>query len=249
MLGEAKKLNPTLGEKIPNEVAERWEKILVDGLAKEQKDTLKETILVAENFTMVRAPKLNPEVGSILSDSAKNRDRNLETAQNQLGIGIAGLANLTRDLIQSQSVDKIDVLKRVTQISQILLDLHYEESLNRRKLILPLLDKKFWTVIKGVKRDEYLFGDKLGESIKNSKDIEKSSLQIKKQTQNNTLGNRRTNFQTGNMRGPPQRANTSSMTPMHRNQPAQPTRRTYNSTTQRSRRVVNNKMPEKKTRH
>lgn len=252
LLGEAKKLDPELGTKIPEEVAERWGKILLDGLAKDQKETLKGKMLVPENFTLARAPKLNPEVASVLSDSAKNRDKHLEAAQNQLGTGIAGLVNLTKDLIQAQSVDKMDILKRISEVSQILLDLHHEETNNRRKLIVPLLDKNFWNIIKGVKRDDLLFGTKLGENIKTSKDIEKSSQQIKKPVLPNTTGNRRTGFQQGNARGPPRKMNNASTTQAPgRNQP-QPstssTRRTQSSTTQRGRHMGGSRGYDKKNR-
>ncbi|KOB51997.1 Uncharacterized protein OBRU01_25998 [Operophtera brumata] len=115
-----------LGENIPKEISERWGKILLDGLVKEQKEAVKENMVIPKNFLLVQAPKLNPE-----------------------------------------------------EVAQISLDLHYEETINRRKLLLPLLDKSFWNMAHGVKKEAFLFGDKLGETIKNSKDIEKSSQQIK----------------------------------------------------------------------
>lgn len=80
----------------------------------------------------------------------------------------------------AQSIDKIDILIRISEVSQILLDLHHEETYNRRTLIVPLLDKNFWNIIKGVRRDDLLFGTKLDENIKTSKGIEKSCQQIKK---------------------------------------------------------------------
>lgn len=181
MLGQAKNLDEKLGEKIPKEISERWGKILLDGLAKEQKESLREKMLIPENFLLVRAPRLNPEVSAVLTEPAKKRDKRLEFSQNQLGSGIAGLVNLTKDLIQSD-VPKFEVIKKLSEVAQILLDLHFEETLNRRKLLLPLLDKSFWNTTHGIKRETFLFGDKLSETIKNSKDIEKSSQQIKKPT-------------------------------------------------------------------
>ncbi|XP_049694758.2 uncharacterized protein LOC126054217 [Helicoverpa armigera] len=201
ILGEAKKIEQQLGEKIPAEISERWGKILLDGLAKEQKDSLIEKMLIPENFLLAKAPKLNPEVAAVLSDAAKNRDKRLEKSQNQLGCGLAGLVNITNHLIK-EDMDKFDIIKRISEVSQLLLDLHYEETINRRKLIIPLLDKKFWNTIQGVKRETYLFGDKLGENIKNTKDIEKSSQHIKKATPAQQPFQRRTTS-LGNARGPP----------------------------------------------
>ncbi|XP_063634935.1 uncharacterized protein LOC134805589 [Cydia splendana] len=203
ILGEAKKLDEPLGECIPDELSERWGKILTDGLAKEVKQSLVDKILMPSNFLLARAPKLNPEVAAVINESAKNRDMRLEKAQNQLGRGIAGLANLANDLIKSE-LDKLDIIKKISEVTQVLLDLHYEESINRNKLLVPLLDKKFWNKIKGVKRDEYLFGEKLGDKIKNSKDIEKSGQQIKKSfTFNPAFQHRKQAAQPGNARAPP----------------------------------------------
>lgn len=247
MLGEAKKLDPALGMKIPDELAERWGKILLDGLAKEQKEALRGKMLVPENFTLARAPLLNPEVASVLSDSAKNRDKHLESAQNQLGTGIAGLVNMTKDLILTDSFEKMDILRKISEISQILLDLHYEETVNRRKLIVPLLDKNFWNIIKGVKRDNLLFGTKLGENIKTSKDIEKSSQQIKKLIPSNPVANRRTGFQVRNARGPVRKAATNVAQASSRPQPPiSNTKRNHNAAAQRSRYAGNNKTFNKK---
>lgn len=200
MLGQSKAVEEPLGEKIPKEISERWGKILLDGLAKEQKELISKQMLIPENFLLARAPKLNPEVSAVLTDPVKNRDKRLEKAQNQLGTAIAGLVNLTKDLIKSD-MNKLDIIKRISEISQILLDLHFEESVNRRKLIVPLLDKCFWSAIQGVKRETYLFGDKLGETIKTTKDIEKTGQQIKKPA--TSRPNLRRPAPSGNVRFPP----------------------------------------------
>ncbi|KAJ2940810.1 hypothetical protein O0L34_g10059 [Tuta absoluta] len=229
ILGEAKKVDQALGEKVPSEISKRWGEILVDGLAKEQKEALAEKMLIPENFLLARAPKLNPEVVAVLSESVKNRDKRLEKAQGQLGTGLAGLVNLTKDLIK-EDMDKLEIIKRISEVSQILLDLHYEETVNRRKLIVPLLDKKFWNTIHGVKRDEFLFGDKLGENIKNTKDIEKSSQHIKKPALSQPPFQRKA--VPGNSRVPPRQQSgaKSTATAANRYQPSTGTRR---NTTQR----------------
>ncbi|XP_041976476.1 uncharacterized protein LOC121731187 [Aricia agestis] len=118
VLGEANKREKALGECIPTELSERWGKILVDGLAKEYKESLVAKILIPNNFSLAQAPKLNQVVAAVLQEA-----------------------------------------KQISETAQILLDLHYEESVNRKKLILPSLDKKFWNTIQGVKRDVYLFGE------------------------------------------------------------------------------------------
>ncbi|XP_049872028.1 uncharacterized protein LOC126370937 [Pectinophora gossypiella] len=225
VLGVAKISERPLGEKIPSEISERWGNILLDGLTKEHKVTLIEKMLVPENFTLAHAPKLNPDVAAVLSEAAKNRDKRLEKSQNQLGSGLAGLVNLTKDLINTD-LEKLETIKRISEIAQVLLDLHHDETNNRRKLIVPLLDKRFWSTIQGVKRDSFLFGERLSESIKNTKDIERSSQQIKKSAPPQQSFQRKNTTFSGNYRAPPRLpANAKPAPKYHESQTSTSTRR------------------------
>ncbi|XP_047021797.1 uncharacterized protein LOC124635322 [Helicoverpa zea] len=198
-LGDSKGKDEVFGPPIPDEIAKRWGCILVDGLTKEQKQEVWEKSLVPENFKLAKAPLLNPEIIPVLSEPIKNRDKLLEKAQNHLGRGIAGLTNLTCSIIDGDT-DKIQLLKKISDINKILLDLHYENTKTRRKLVITSLDKKFTQLITDVKRDTYLFGANLGEKIKASKTAERSGLQIKRSDHAPTS---RKFPQQGNWRGPP----------------------------------------------
>lgn len=198
MLGVPKRSEETFGKKIPSEISERLGKILVEGLAKGQKEALIAKTLIPENFQLAKAPKLNAEVASVLVDSAKNRDKRLEVMQNQLG---SGIADLTSDLV-SKDLSKLEIIKRISEVNHIFLDLHHEETMNRRRLIIPMLDRSFIKIIEGVKRDKYLFGDSLGENTKNTKSLEKSGLQIKKPVQTQSSSSKNTGPQQGNTRAP-----------------------------------------------
>ncbi|KAI5635303.1 hypothetical protein NE865_11995 [Phthorimaea operculella] len=178
-LGDPKGKDEVFGPKIPEELSKRWGRVLVDGLTKEQKQEIMEKTQIPENFRLVKAPLLNPEIAPILSETVKNRDKLLEKAQNHLGMGISGLTNLASAVIQGD-LNKIEVLKQISEISQIFLDLHHENTKTRRKLIITSLDKKFTDIIKDAKRDSFLFGAELGEKIKASKTAERSGLHIKR---------------------------------------------------------------------
>lgn len=84
-------------------------------------------------------------------------------------------------------------------MSQIFLDLHYENTQHRRKLITSALDKKFTSTLTEVRRDAFLFGANLGEKIKASKTAEKSGLQIRR----NNISNPSSSRQQLNWRGLP----------------------------------------------
>ncbi|KAG6465371.1 hypothetical protein O3G_MSEX015111 [Manduca sexta] len=200
ILGESKKKPEVFGPGIQEEISKRWGRILCEGLDKDQKKGLMEKILVPENFQLVKAPKLNLEIAVVLIESTKNRDKRLEKAQNHLGLGIASLTNLIAFLIE-KDMDKLEIIKGLSEANQILLDLHFENTLNRRKLITYSLDKKFLDIVQDVQRDSMLFGENLTEKIKASKSAEKSGLQIKKTNEASTSSNIK--YQEGNRKALP----------------------------------------------
>ncbi|XP_026317158.1 uncharacterized protein LOC113229885 [Hyposmocoma kahamanoa] len=179
ILGDSKAKEEKFGPKIRDEVSKRWGSILMDGLGKEQRQNLLESALIPENFQLLKAPKLNPEISAVLNESSRNRDKRLEKAQHHLGIGIAAVTNLMTTLIDGNA-EKTEIIKRLSETGQLLLDLHYQNTINRRKLIMFCLDKKFINMVQNVKRDSYLFGDNLGEKIKATKIAERSGLQVKR---------------------------------------------------------------------
>lgn len=199
-LGDEKGKEEIFGPNIPDEISKRWDRVLVDGLTKEQKDKIMENTLIPDNFRLAKAPLLNTELIPVLSDASRNRDKLLEKSQNQLGVGISGLSDLATSVINGNT-DKIELLKKISDISKIFLDLHYEDTKRRRKLVASSLDKKFLNMITDVKRDSYLFGTNLSEKIKASKSAERSGLQIKRNDAVPSTSKRYPN--QGNWRGPP----------------------------------------------
>lgn len=200
-LGDPKGKDEVFGPKIPDELSKRWGRVLVDGLTKEQRQEMMEKTLIPENFRLAKAPLLNPEIAPVLGEAVKSRDKLLEKAQNHLGLGIAGLTNLASALIE-KDLNKIETLKKISEVSQIFLDLHHENTNTRRKLVITSLDKKFTDIIKEAKRDTFLFGSELGEKIKASKTAERSGLHIKRNATGASSTTRKFSSQ-GNWKGPP----------------------------------------------
>lgn len=203
-IGNPKRKEEVFGPKVPEEIAKRWGGILVDGLTKEDKQELQDKMHIPENFRMIKSPLLNPEISAVLGDSVRNRDKLLEKSQNHLGMGIAGLTNLASTLAAG-NMDRLDIIKKVSEINMIFLDLHFEHTKTRRKLVMSSLDKKFTSTVSNAKRDTFLFGADLGEKIKALKTAEKSGLQIKRSDGPSTSNNskRFPSHSQGNWKGPP----------------------------------------------
>lgn len=178
-LGEVTEDTPTFGEKIHDNLSKLWLPILRKGIEKEAKDKLMKQYQIPENCTLLQAPKLNPEIAATISDVTRNKDKRVESAQQQLGLGITAL-NKGLSLLLENDTDRVKAIKFLSDSSRLLCDLHHVETDVRKKFMTPGLDKSFLNLIQDVDRDDTLFGQKLSEKIKASKVIEKQGLQIKK---------------------------------------------------------------------
>lgn len=160
-------------------LSQLWLPILRKGMNKEAKDKLLKDYLIPENCPLLQAPKLNPEISAAIPEGSRNRDKRIESTQQQLGQGIAAL-NKGLELLLDEGKDRLQAVKFLSDSSRLLCDLHFVETEARKKMITPGLDKTFLNVMQDIDRDEMLFGNKLSEKIKASKVIEKHGLQIKK---------------------------------------------------------------------
>ncbi|KAI5636595.1 hypothetical protein NE865_10711 [Phthorimaea operculella] len=142
-------------------------------------------------------------------DMIRNRDKKLEAAQQQLGVGISAINKALTMLLTCQ--DKVSAIKHISDGCRILADLHYLNTQARIKMVTPVLAKPFLSIIQESERDETLFGKSLPDKIKASKAIEKQGLQIKKSApnpkNNPTAGSSSTAFRAnqyqGNWQAPP----------------------------------------------
>ncbi|XP_059048248.1 uncharacterized protein LOC131843593 [Achroia grisella] len=178
-LGEATDDSPKYGENIHDNLARLWQPILKKGLNKESKDKLLKQYLIPANCTLLKAPKLNPEIAAAVSDAVRGRDKRVEAVQDQLALGLTAL-NRGLSILLDNDQDKLQAIKLISDSCRILCDLHFVETQARTKFVTVGLEKSFLKVIQDVDRDEMLFGSSLPEKIKASKAIEKQGLQIKK---------------------------------------------------------------------
>lgn len=168
-------------------LAELWRNIIQTGLDKENKKKLLEKIPGIENCAL-EAPKLNEEIKVTLSNSAKTRDDKLCEKQSQIGIAIANLNAILKNLIEKNENTEKENIERVGDSIKILADLHFMESETRRAVILPGLNKTMKETLEGTGITDYLFGTDLHKIIKRSKDLEKTikDLQQKPSTSSKT---------------------------------------------------------------
>lgn len=172
---------PTYGEKIHPVLAERWQPLLRSGMTRDVKEKLLKEYAIPENCKLLRAPSLNPQLLRPLTDATKGRDKKMEAAQQQLGLGMTAINRaMTILLTEEDKQSKVQAIKILSDGVRILSDLHFNETQARIKLITPSLDKTFLDTVQNVERDEFLFGSQLADKIKDSIAVEKQGWQIKK---------------------------------------------------------------------
>lgn len=176
-LGDFEPESNEWGPDIYEDLAKRWEPILKDGLKKEVKDELLKKCLFPKNCPLVKPPVLNPEIGAMLNESARNRDSRVLKKQNQLACALTLLSQTMTDML-TKPINAPAILRNLSDTSKLIADSHYLETETRRSLVTPMVDKSFLDPFKNRKRDSHLFGEKLGDFIKSSRGIQKTGKLI-----------------------------------------------------------------------
>lgn len=186
LLGDDPSKYEQTGPDIHLAVAERWEKILRDGLPKEQKRDLQEKYPTIGNCRLTKAPKLNLEVKAALSALAIKKDTYQFSAQNQLGAGINAIGAALTEVLKAESsteqtIDTSKFIERLADAGRILSDLHHDMSKARRSFIVPALNAIVKSIADDSAIDSLLFGENFSENLKAAKATEKSSKDLVKQ--------------------------------------------------------------------
>lgn len=173
--------DPQYGDGIHLTLAKCWQPILDTGLSKDMKEKLVKSFLIPENGSLLQSSKLNAEISAAVPDIIRNRDKKIETVQQQLGTALTAVNKGLTVLLTGD--DKVAAIKNLSDACCILSDLHFIETLTRIKLVTPALSKQFLTVIQDCERDDTLFSAKLSDKIKASKGNRKTRFSYQKASQ------------------------------------------------------------------
>lgn len=164
------------------QVTTRWVHTLKQGLVKSVKEDIISKYPPPVNCTLLVAPQLNSEMVGILLPSATLRDKMLKKSQDQLGSGLSAIGKALNLCMQptklSTNEGKASMFEHVSDAGKILTDLFYHMSRTRRQAVAPALSKSVKDAVLKNDPDELLFGQNLGEIIKNAKSAEKVSRDL-----------------------------------------------------------------------
>lgn len=202
-LGNTFNTDKVYGEDIHPEIMKRFENILTCGLKKE----IIKKYLIPANGKLLDAPKLNVELKGLLTDPVKARDKKVEERQQQLGTAFATISYIMDTLVKG-NFNKINTITTLTDVTRLLSDLHWEDTVTRRKLIAANLDKNIVKSVESSIRYSFLFGEKFNENVKSANAIKKSAASILKPSNANTQKPNNKNRShgkqlLGNYQGPP----------------------------------------------
>lgn len=166
------------GKEIQKDLAIRFEHCATKGLTKETRKELKEKYLTPSNCVLIEPPILNDEIKAALNDVVAKRDKAIEAKQRQLTTAISCLGEAISLLLAKQDKDQA-LLKLLMDTSRIVCDCQHSDSMTRRNFILFQLKKDMKAQLEKTNIDKFLFGEKLTDTIKSAKAIQKSSTDLR----------------------------------------------------------------------
>lgn len=159
----------------------RWSEFLRKGVEKDDKKALIDSYPIVGNCKELLAPKLNMEIATCLNESLNRQDMYLSRIQDEIGVAISALGKPLGNCFPNPSEQSNEFLKPSIDAAKILTNVHHSISTHRRHVILPHLNSSVRKIIEDYPIDEFLFGDKFAEKLKSSKEIQKTSSDLRLQ--------------------------------------------------------------------
>lgn len=176
------------GEDLHEGLSKRVQLILQEGLKKEAKEELNKKYLFPKNTPFTKAPILNPEITNMrsVSEVFKNRDKHMALKQNQLGKALSVLGSALTELLKKDP-QITEVVRTLNDCTKLIADSHYLETYTRRSMVIPMLDKPLANALKDSRRDQYLFGENLTDTVKSSNIMIKTGNMMEPQATTSAL--------------------------------------------------------------
>lgn len=197
---------PDSGEKIKinQGITKWWKNWMSKGLSEEAKKEVVKTYSQNSEFA-TDPPKVNLEILRHMTDIAKKRDQHFAETQSCVGKALLSLASAFSLITEypEGDIDQTKLLKYLWDSGKLLSDVYFQQSTARRSFITPILDKELKTTLDASVPNEWLYGDKLSDQIKEAKSIVKAAASLKQPEKSVPKKSQSKNMPQGNFRGPP----------------------------------------------
>lgn len=179
ILGEFKKPD-NVGISLHDEIQQRWEVFLKEGVSKEEVAALRGLYPQPTNINCILGPELNPEIREILSQQINKNDNFIQRIQDEVGLALCALSGPLHLFVETDSSASEHVVKVLADSAKILCNVQHKLSLHRRHSIVPNLDINVKDTIEKAPIGKFLFGEDLGTRCKNAKEMKKSGNELKR---------------------------------------------------------------------
>lgn len=200
-LGEEGAEKEEVGDPLQSELALRWTRILQNGLGKEAKDNIIKKYPTPSNFMQSIAPKLNPEIKTIMSEISLKRDARIRNRQNLIGKLLGCLGKSLTKILKGQ-INSKELIEEINDGAKIASEIFHEDSSSRKFFALAGANKDIREGVKNSKTDEFLFGSECAENIKSAQALKKTGDIIKNNDTKTPRNQKPPNKKQGNWKGP-----------------------------------------------
>lgn len=178
MMGE--ETPPSNDISINETIKKQWSQWIANGLKEETRKELVKNYF-REGPLRTEAPKINMEIVSHLSEIAKKRDQHFADTQNCVGSSLISLGAAISMLMENpeDGVDHMQLMKYLWDTGKLMTDVFNQHSVARKSFITPNLDKDIKSTLEATVSDEWLYGIKLNDQVKDAKNIKKASASLK----------------------------------------------------------------------
>ncbi|CAG5090666.1 Protein of unknown function [Cotesia congregata] len=159
---------------------------------------------IEKQWTNWMAKGLTEEARKELLKKYSRRDQHFADTQNCVGTALISLGSAISMLMENpeDGVDQIQLMKYIWDAGKIMADVFHQHSTARKSFITPNLDKDIKSTLEATVSDEWLYGQKLTDQVKDAKNIKKASTSLKAPEKSTT---KKTTSQV-NWRGSPGKA-------------------------------------------
>lgn len=166
--------------KLHPEIKNRWETWMKEGLSEDNRKSLTKKY-PRKGDLYAEPPKVNLEISAAMTDIAKKRDDHFARTQECVGTAIISLGAAVSLLIDDSGneVDQMKLIELLCDTGKLLADVFHQQSVGRKSFITPMLKKSVKPVVESTHADEWLYGQKLADQIKEVKTIESACQDLK----------------------------------------------------------------------
>lgn len=160
---------------------QRWRHGMLQGLSAADREEILNKYARPSEF---EAPILNPEIAASLGEAACKRDAYKRETQQLAGSALTVLgAVLTMCNQEPQSIDRVEMLEYLLDVARFIMELHHKQTESRKAFITPGMSRDIKTILQTTVPGEFLFGEKLGDKIKEAKSLERMGHTLRLQPQ------------------------------------------------------------------